>query len=369
MASMQQIIVKITGQDSLTPVLAKIAKSMDNVNKSGKQLSKSFTSSLNQMEKNASKTATQINKSLNQANKIQFKTLGGGFNVTAQQMETQAQNASKIINSAMETINKTKFQTLGTELTNTTKGMETLSKISATDIGNAMAHVNNTQFIGLSANFQTAIKGMGSASKIASTGIARDFDQVNRTRFTGIVSSFKSAMSSMGSAAKSTAQGIGSAFDGMGGMLAGAVGVGSFMELFDKARGRAVTGTILKNRFGEQQAGELQNTYYGHTQESATSDEYLDIIAKGSFQMKTLDPNSFKGILSLSDAFVSGETGSYQQRTMAMGLGDFLKSGDTRLLKEDFAKGERDKLEAAYKKARRSCKRSGGTCKKSWCGR
>ena len=48
---MQQIIVKITGQDNLSPILAKIAKSMGNVDKSGKQLSTSFTSSLKQMGK------------------------------------------------------------------------------------------------------------------------------------------------------------------------------------------------------------------------------------------------------------------------------------------------------------------------------
>ena len=444
MASMQQIIVKITGQDGLSPMLVKIAKSVDNVNKSGKKLSTSFASSLKQMEKQSSKSATQINKSLNQANKIKFKTLSGGFKTTVKQMEKQAQGASKNINKGINKINKTQFKPLSKNFQTATKGMEkeaqgaskninkgidkinktqfkplsknfqtatktmgTLSKISDTDIGNALAHVNNTQFIGLSKNFQKATKTMGTLSKITATDIGHAFAHVNNTQFIGLSKEFQKAtetmetqskisatdignalahvnnipfiglsanfqtaikgmetqaqgasktidlaletvnktqfktvshnfdntMKGMERSAQSTTRSITSSFSGLGTAIAG-LGLGmGVSQLFDTGKERAVTGVMLRNRFGaEGQA--YQNEYYKYTKISSTPDFQVNRLFRGAIGAPGAKAEHMPGLLKASDALST--TGDVDDFKLRLALMDYMATGGYKRLSDDF---------------------------------
>ena len=349
---MQQIIVKIMGQDNLSSMLVKIAKSMDNVGKSGKKVSTSFTSSINQMEKNASKTATQINQSLNKANKIRFKALSGGFKTTVKQMETQAQGASKTVNSAMETINKTKFQTLGTELIGTTKEMETQAQGASKTVNSALGTINQTKFKPLSIDFQTATETMESASKVAGTGIARDFDQVNKTKFQTVGHNFDNTMKGMEKSAQTATRGIINHFSGMGTAIAG-LGIGMGVhELFGMSKERATSGAALKNIFGSQSQGFLDE-YTKFTQISSTPDEQLNRIFRGLIQMPKVQAKHVGGLLNAADA-LSSTGDSYDENKFRYALMDFLSTGDALKLKDDLGKKDMGYLETKWDLAKKT---------------
>ena len=73
MVSMQQIVVKITGQDNLSSKLANIAKSIKQVSQSSKQLGSSFGASVKQMERLSKAASININNTLKQIDKNKFK--------------------------------------------------------------------------------------------------------------------------------------------------------------------------------------------------------------------------------------------------------------------------------------------------------
>ena len=333
MASMQQIIVKITGQDNLSPILAKIAKSMGNVDKSGKQLSTSFTSSLKQMERNSSKTANQINQSLNKANKIQFKALSGGFKSTVKQMETQSQAVSKNITQNMDKVNKTQFKTLAGGFDATAQQMEAQAQNASKIINSSLETINKTKFQTLGTELAGTMKGMETQAQAASKTIDHTMEAINKTQFKSLGHNFDGTMKGMERLAQSTTRSITSSFSGLGTAIAGlGIGMGA-SELFNIGKERAVTGAMLKNRFGAQGPAYLDE-YYKYTKLSSTPDFQVNRLYRGAIGAPGAKAENMGGLLKASDALST--TGDVDDFKLRLALMDYMATGSYKRLADDF---------------------------------
>ena len=330
---MQQIIVKITGQDNLSPILAKIAKSMGNVDKSGKQLSTSFTSSLKQMERNSSKTANQINQSLNKANKIQFKALSGGFKSTVKQMETQSQAVSKNITQNMDKVNKTQFKTLAGGFDATAQQMEAQAQNASKIINSSLETINKTKFQTLGTELAGTMKGMETQAQAASKTIDHTMEAINKTQFKSLGHNFDGTMKGMERSAQSTTRSITSSFSGLGTAIAGlGIGMGA-SELFNIGKERAVTGAMLKNRFGAQGPAYLDE-YYKYTKLSSTPDFQVNRLYRGAIGAPGAKAENMGGLLKASDALST--TGDVDDFKLRLALMDYMATGSYKRLADDF---------------------------------
>lgn len=197
--------------------------------------------------------------------------------------------------------------------------------------------------------FNGAIHRMQSSGNAGTRAIGNSLNMVNRVvNFEGMVSKFKGAMNSMGSAASAGAKSIKdklqsgiSATDYMAAIFGGAIG----NQLFEKAQGKATMLQMLSNKYGKS-GSDYMAGYQKYTIASSTPDQQITNLMKYITQSGITSDKTYAALSSIDAAATSADP--VQRHELLRNFGQYLTNGYSEaLFRGDVTKDEAAKLKAA----------------------